>query len=87
MIKNIIFDWSGTLSNDILLVYEAVMIVFGRFGKKRISFDEFRREFELPYMEFYKKYKIRVSKEEIDELYHKAIHSMENPKPFPEAKD
>lgn len=28
MIKNIIFDWLGTLSDDFVSVYEAVTIVF-----------------------------------------------------------
>lgn len=82
MIKNIISDWSGTLSDDITPVYEAVMIVFEKLNHKRITFEKFRKEFEQPYMNFYGKYGITASKEIIDGVYSEAIHSVEPPKPF-----
>jgi phosphoglycolate phosphatase len=88
MIKNIIFDWSGTLSNDIIPVYKATMTVFDRFGVKRISLEEFRRQFELLYMNIYKKYfpKKLINKEEIDNIFLDALRSIEKPRPFPQAK-
>ncbi len=49
--RNVIFDWSGTLSNDI---YKACMKVFEKLGLKKISFSEFKRNFLLPYMKFYR---------------------------------
>jgi phosphoglycolate phosphatase len=85
LIKNIIFDWSGTLSNDLIPVYNATMITFEKLGAKRISLEEYRREFELPYMNFYKKYIPNVNKEEQDKLFLGAIHSVEEPTPFPQA--
>ena len=86
MIKNIIFDWSGTLSNDLVPVYNATMITFEKMGARKISLDEYQREFELPYMNFYKKYIPNIDKEKQDKIFLDAIHSVEEPKPFPHAK-
>jgi len=86
MIKNIIFDWSGTLSDDITPVYKAIMIVFEKSGARKISLEEFRREFELPYMNFYKKYNIVITKEESDRIFDNVFNFTE-PKPFAQAKE
>lgn len=80
MIKNIIFDWSGTLSNDFIPVYEAIMNVFEKQGVKRISLDEFRKEFELPYMNFWHKYLPEITKEETEKLFAEEIYKVNEPK-------
>ena len=69
MIKNLVFDWSGTLSNDMLLVYETVMKVFEHFGVKRISLGEFRNSYTLPYMDHARKFGINVDKETLDGVF------------------
>ena len=86
MIKNIIFDWSGTLSEDIIPTYKAVMIVFEKIGLKKISFEKFLEEYELPYMKFYERYIHDMTKEQFSEIYSEAIHSVEEPKAFPGTK-
>ena len=83
MIKNIIFDWSGTLRDDFTSVYDAVAIVFEKLGRKSISKNEFRKEFVLPYMNFYKKYFINLSKQEADKLYSIAYQETVNTKLYP----
>ena len=55
-INGVVFDWSGTLSNDAQVLYEAVMRIFDRLEHPHISFREFKRELVIPYMEFYHKY-------------------------------
>lgn len=87
MIKNIIFDWSGTLSDDFVSVYIAVMEVFKKLGLEVLTLGEFKKEFTLPYMEFYRKFKKDVSKEEVQKLYSREIELVDKPKPFPEAKE
>lgn len=62
------------------------MIVFEKFGAKRISFDAYRREFELPYTMFYKKY-IPNFKKEHGKVFFDAINSVETPEPFPQVKE
>ena len=78
-IKNIIFDWSGTLSDDFTPVYQASMLVFKKLGKEPISMEEYRREFTLPYMVFWNKYFPDLIKEEEDRLYVEAIHQVDEP--------
>ena len=56
MIKNIIFDWSGLINNDFPAVYNAIMSIFEKYGVKRISSEEFKKEWVQPYMVFYNKY-------------------------------
>jgi len=86
LIKNIIFDWSGVLSNDFTLVYNGVMYIFRKLGLRTLSVEEFKKEFSLPYMGFYEKF-TTAPKEEIDRLFLQAIHLLEGPKPFPGAKE
>ena len=78
-IKNLIFDWSGTLSNDLSQVYEACMQTFRKFGKQPISLEEFRSEFVLPYMNFWHKYFPSMTKEEQDRLFAEALVDTEQP--------
>lgn len=53
MFKNLIFDWSGTLVDDLGPVLDATNAVLVRYGREPLSRDEFRRRFRLPYDEFY----------------------------------
>jgi len=86
MIKNIIFDWSGVLSNDLIPVYRASMLVFKKLGKEPISLEEYKREFTLPYMVFWNKYFPELTKEEEDKLFLKEINLVDEPKSFPNVK-
>ena len=49
MFKNLIFDWSGTLVDDLALTLDASNYVFSQYGKPCMDRDEFRAEFQLPY--------------------------------------
>ena len=86
MIKNIIFDWSGVLSNDLIPVYRASMLVFKKLGKEPISLEEYKREFTLPYMVFWNKYFPELTKEEENKLFLKEINLVDEPKSFPNVK-
>lgn len=85
MIKNIIFDWSGVLSDDFSPVYKATMNVFKKLGIKTISIQEYKKEFLLPYMDFYRKF-TDATKQKVDDLFFKEINLVGSPKPFPKAK-
>ena len=45
MIKNVIFDWSGTLSDDFEPVYTTAMAIFKAYGVKTISRARCKEEF------------------------------------------
>ena len=87
MIKNIIFDWSGTLSDDLIPVYNVTMKVFKKVGLKSITLKKFKKEFTLPYMIFYKKFKENVNKENIDKLFSREIDLIDSPKLFLETEE
>lgn len=53
MFQNLIFDWSGTLVDDLGPVIEATNAVLERYDVAPLNREEFRRRFRLPYHEFY----------------------------------
>ena len=96
MIKNIIFDWSGVISDDLITVYRSIMVMFKSLGAKQISLEEFKREWEQPYMNFYKKYGIftvgddQKNREEEMVLYratYTATLAQYPIQPFPQVKE
>lgn len=89
MIKNIIFDWSGVINDNLMTVYNTVIIIFEKYGAKRISLEEFKREWEQPYMVFYNKYLPDLSKTEEDTAYkvaYKIAASRYPPRSYPHIK-
>lgn len=53
MFDSIIFDWSGTLCNDIDLSLEATNYVLEQYQVAPLTKAEFRAEFQLPYPDYY----------------------------------
>ena len=53
MIRNVVFDWSGTLADDLPAVLVAVNGVFEDHGLPQWTKEEFLRRFRLPFTEFY----------------------------------
>jgi pyrophosphatase PpaX len=69
MIKAIILDWSGVLSDDIQLVYEIASKVFEKLGVEFMGIEQFKDRFDLPYMDFYRSMGVKLGKEELDKMY------------------
>jgi len=84
MFSNFVFDWSGTLSDDFDICYEAGMKTLEAFGAKRITRAEYVQRFELPYMNYYRKLGVTASREELQTVYVTAIAGLK-PKPVPGA--
>ena len=63
--RNLIFDWSGTVVDDLPPVVEATNVVLTRYGLAAMDRNTFRREFSLPFTAFYERILPGV---EIDEL-------------------
>lgn len=53
MFHNIIFDWSGTLCDDLSLTLDATNYVLSQYGREPYDVNRFRLEFQLPYPNFY----------------------------------
>ena len=53
MFKNLIFDWSGTLCDDLALTLEATNYVLSQYDLPPLNREQFRDEFQLPYPDYY----------------------------------
>lgn len=85
-ISNLMLDWNGTLSDDHPLIFQTVTAIFKTLGVKPISFQKFKAEFKLPYMEFYSKYTV-ASKEVLDEIFLREIKKYEHASVFKEVPE
>lgn len=72
MIKMVLFDWNGTLLDDIPEWFEVVKTLFKKFGLEAPSVAQFFRgleELEGDYLSVYKKYGLSMSREESAKIY------------------
>jgi len=70
MIRNIIFDWSGTLVDDLPAVLAATNAVFQECGVEPLSLHKFRAEFCLPFKHFYDRFVPNVPIAELERSFH-----------------
>ena len=78
MFKNLIFDWSGTLVDDLGPVIEATNAVLEHYGVEPLDRESFRRRFRLPYSEFYKELLPDAPLEELEALFRPAFDGAES---------
>ncbi len=69
MIRNLIFDWSGTLVDDLTPVLEATNHVFTLHGKPPFDRDTFREKFYLPYHGFYQEHIPEVPIDQLGKIF------------------
>jgi phosphoglycolate phosphatase len=77
--RNLIFDWSGTLVDDLGPVLEATNFVFEKYGLEPLDRDRFRRHFRLPYQEFYEEFLPGVPLEELEKHFRPAFRDSRVP--------
>jgi len=70
VIRNIIFDWSGTLVDDLPAVLAATNFVFEKCGAPPLTMDRFRAEFCLPFRDFYTRFLPQVPMAELERDFH-----------------
>ncbi len=70
MIRNIIFDWSGTLVDDLPAVWKATNVVLAQAGRPEMSLEEFRAEFSLPFTNFYHRHTPHVPLPQLEDWFH-----------------
>ncbi|MFT4690748.1 MAG: NUDIX domain-containing protein [Verrucomicrobiia bacterium] len=69
-IRNIIFDWSGTLVDDLPAVWRATNDVFRNAGAEELTLDTFRQEFQLPFKSFYQRFLPDVGMDQLEVWFH-----------------
>jgi len=70
VIRNIIFDWSGTLVDDLPAVLKASNYVLTQSGKTAMSLEKFRAEFTLPFKKFYDRHTPDVPMDQLETWFH-----------------
>jgi phosphoglycolate phosphatase len=73
VIRNIIFDWSGTLVDDLPAVLKASNFVLTQAGKAEMSLEQFRAEFSLPFTKFYDRHTPNVPMPQLEDWFHSSF--------------
>ncbi|MBC8126962.1 MAG: HAD hydrolase-like protein [Gloeobacteraceae cyanobacterium ES-bin-144] len=79
MFRNLIFDWSGTLVDDLGPVIEATNAVLRIYSVPPMDRESFRRSFRLPYREFYTDILPHVPLEELEAHFRPAFDAAITP--------
>ena len=79
MFRNLIFDWSGTLVDDLGPVIEATNAVLGKYAIAPLDREEFRRAFRLPYQDFYAERLPGIPLEELEVHFRPAFDAAVTP--------
>ncbi len=69
MIRNIVFDWTGVINDNILTSLYAMNYIFKYCGAREITVEEMKREIVMPYPLFYEKFVPGTKLEKLQELY------------------
>ena len=69
MIRNLLFDWSGTLADDLSNVLQAVNGMLRARGVPPLDRETFRARFRLPYTEFFEEMLPGLPLAELQKLY------------------
>ena len=86
MIRNIIFDWSGTLVDDLPAVLAATNFVLAHCGAEAMSLEKFRAEFCLPFKSFYERFTPGVPLADLERSFHSHFrHAQEEVRALPHA--
>ncbi len=87
-IRHFIFDWSGTLVDDLPPVIDATNAVLRHCGRDVMTREDFLREFELPFVKFYDRVVPGVDLGLLEPVFHEAFRaSTELASPLPHALD
>ncbi len=88
MFRNIIFDWSGTLCDDMALTIEATNYVLSQYGLAPLNRESFRSEFQLPYPDYYAWKTPQAKLEDLENYYRYAFDKSQlKVTPIPHARD
>jgi phosphoglycolate phosphatase len=67
--RNLVFDWSGTLCNDLGPVLETVNRVLEHYGAPQVDLEAFRLHFRLPFGDFCRDRLPGLTHEELEATY------------------
>jgi phosphoglycolate phosphatase len=79
MVRNIIFDWSGTLVDDLPAVHAATNVLFEQCGVPKLTLDQFRQEFRLPFTLFYDRFVPHIPVAQLERSFHGIFRDIREP--------
>ena len=68
-IKHVVFDWSGTLYDDHRVSFLATQKIICQLAGHKLTYAEYKNEFTLPVLPFYRRYGVDLSIERINKIY------------------
>jgi phosphoglycolate phosphatase len=68
MVRTVIWDWNGTLINDVEINFSIINTLLTRRGLPRISLGTYRRYFRMPIREFYTDIGFRFEREPFEAI-------------------
>jgi phosphoglycolate phosphatase-like HAD superfamily hydrolase/ADP-ribose pyrophosphatase YjhB (NUDIX family) len=77
MIRNVIFDWSGTLVDDLPAVWEATNYVLAQAERPEMTLEQFRAEFCLPFTVFYDRHTPHVPLPQLESWFHSRFRQVQ----------
>lgn len=75
--KTLVFDWSGTLVDDLPGVLKATNAVFRAFDHPEMTRPEFLDSFRLPYSGFYEEHLPGVDLEKIEDVFRGVFRNLD----------
>jgi phosphoglycolate phosphatase len=78
--KNIVFDWSGVIKDAFVAHLWVVNRIFRNHGLKELSSEDFRNNWEEPFMLFFNKYLPELTIDEERAEYHDGVTDPNYPK-------
>lgn len=88
MIRNVIFDWSGTLVDDLPAVWRATNYVLTQAERAEMSLEQFRAEFCLPFTNFYDRHIPHIPLPQLEDWFHSRFRQVQNSVcPLPHARE
>lgn len=86
--RALLFDWSGTLVDDLPPTLYATNAVLAKYGMPAMGREEFRERFRLPYPEFYEEVLPGVPLGDLEDLFRSAFNeSPEGVSVLPHARE
>jgi phosphoglycolate phosphatase len=88
VIRNIIFDWSGTLVDDLPAVWKATNSVFVQAKCPELTLEQFRAEFCLPFTQFYDRFMPHIPLAQLETWFHASFRqAQDSVLPLPHAQE
>lgn len=78
MIRNVIFDWSGTLVDDLPAVWKATNYVLAQAEREEMTLEQFRAEFALPFTTFYNRHTPHVPLAQLEIWFHSSFRQAQD---------